>query len=138
MYIMRKMNWEKKAATDAERAALLADGYRDVTPPALHEDASVETESSVKPGKVPAGRNQDKAQVPIKKLKAADTRQKKTMAASGLSAQSAAETEKSEVSETTEVSESIQKESVSGAAAHETQQSAEAVGSTQDQSPGTS
>ena len=29
MYIMRKMNREKKAATEAERAALLADGYRE-------------------------------------------------------------------------------------------------------------
>lgn len=137
MYIMRKMNREKKAATDAERAALLADGYRDVTPPALHEDASVETEASVKPGKVPAGRNQDKAHDPIKKSKAADTRQK-NVAAAGLSVQGTVETQKSEGPKTTEVSESTQKESVSGAAVHETQQSVEAVGSIQDQPPVTS
>lgn len=123
MYMMRKMNREKKAATDAERAALLADGYRDVTPPALHENAPAGTVAPVNPGKVPAGEDQD----PIKKLKAADTRQKKTVSAAGPPDQGMAETEKSKILENTGSSESTQKESVE-----------EAAGPVQEQPPATS
>lgn len=134
MYIMRKMNREKKAATDAERVALLADGYRDVTPSALHEDAPAEKEAPVKTGKVPVGKNQDKARDSIKKSKPADTGQKKPVAAADSSVQGTVETENSRAPETTEVSEYTQKETVEGATVPKTQQSVESVGSAQEQS----
>ncbi len=86
MYIMRKMNREKKAATEAERAALLADGYRDMTPPVRHEGLSAGREYPVlwdteKKEKKPAA----------KKMKTADTKQKETAKASGSDGQKRAE-----------------------------------------------
>lgn len=134
MYIMRKMNREKKAATDAGRAALLADGYRDVTPPALHENTPAEAETPVKPGKVTAGKNQD----PIKKSKAADIRQKKTVPAAGSSDQGMVETEKTKILETIELSESTQKAGAEGAAVPEAPHSEMAAGSAQGQPPAAS
>lgn len=99
MYIMRKMNREKRAATDAERAALLADGYRDVTPPALYEDAPIEKEAPVimrepvKKEKLPAGKNPDKVRDPIKKAKTADTKQKRSVEADRAAGQESVEAE---------------------------------------------
>ncbi len=85
MYIMRKMNREKKAATEAERAALLADGYRDMTP-VRHEGLSAGREYPIlrdteKKEKMPAA----------KKMKTADMKRKETAKASGSDGQEPAE-----------------------------------------------
>lgn len=50
MYIMKNMNREKKAATEAERDALLLEGYIDVTPankqePTTETDKNTETDA---------------------------------------------------------------------------------------------
>jgi hypothetical protein len=110
MYIMRKMNREKKAATEAERAVLLADGYRDMTPPARHEGLSDGREDPVlrhteKNEKMPAN----------KKAKAADTKQKKPAKASGSDGQ-----------EPAEAAYPVQKETAGETAAPEVQPSAAA------------
>ena len=48
MYIMKKMNREKKAATEEERNALLLAGYVDVTPAKKEEsETSKEAETPV-------------------------------------------------------------------------------------------
>lgn len=139
MYIMRKMNQEKKAATDAERAALLAAGYMDVTPAALHEDMSAEKEDPVirKPVKkeiVPAGKNLDKARDSIKKTKTADTKQKKSVEAVGPADQRPVETEDSKEPESAEAEDSMLKETIEATVTPGEQQSVGAAGSAQEQS----
>lgn len=104
MYIMRKMNREKKAATEAERAALLADGYRDMTP-ARHEGLSAGREDPVlrdpeKKEKMPAA----------KKMKPADTKRKETAKAS-----------KSDGQKRAEAADPVQKEATGEPAAPEVQ-----------------
>lgn len=96
MYIMRKMNREKKAATETERAALLADGYRDMTPPPLHGDLPAGKGDPVlrepeKKEKMPVGKKPDKTRSPVKKVKAADTKQEESAKASGSDRQEAVE-----------------------------------------------
>lgn len=126
MYIMRKMNREKKAATDAGRAALLADGYRDVTPQALHEDTPDKKEDAVmqkteKKGKVPAGKNPDKAR-DSKKAQTAGTADYRPLE------------KDSRVMESTEAADSMQQGNPDAAAVPETQQSEGAAVSAQEQS----
>lgn len=76
MYIMRKMNREKKASTDAERASLLADGYKDITPDTQHENVPVKKENPVirepvKKVKESAGKSAVIIREPVKKTKEA-------------------------------------------------------------------
>lgn len=100
MYIMRKMNREKKAATEAERAALLADGYRDMALPVRHEGLSAVKEDPEKKEKMPVN----------KKAKTADTKQKKTAKTSGSDGQEPAET-----------ADPVQEETTGETAVHEVQ-----------------
>ena len=136
MYIMRKMNREKKAATDSERAALLADGYRDVILPASHEDMSAEKEDPVvmrepvKKEKLPAGKNPDKAQDPIKKAKTADTKQKKSVEAGRAADQEPVEAEGSTEPESADP---MQKETVKTEPAPGAQQPVGETGPAQEQ-----
>lgn len=125
MYIMRKMNREKKAATDAGRAALLADGYRDVTPAVLRENVpSGKGDPAIQE---PAKKEKVSAEkTPAKKEKAADTKQKKP------AGQGAAEKENPRIPEAGETTESMQKETIE-AAVQETKQSAEADSPAQEQ-----
>lgn len=125
MYVMRKMNREKKAATDAARAALLADGYRDVTPAVLRENVSSgkgdpAVQEPAEKEKVSAGKK------PVKKEKEADTKQNKP------AGQEAAEKESSRMPEAAETTESMQKETIV-AAVQETKQPAEAASPAQEQ-----
>lgn len=130
MYIMRKMNREKKAATEAERAALLADGYRDMTPPARHEGLSAGREDPVlrdteKKEKMPAGKKPDKTRSPVKKVKSVDARQEEPAEVSGSDGQDPVEKENSIVPDSAEAADPVQKENIREAAAPEAQLSVE-------------
>ncbi|MDE5698160.1 MAG: hypothetical protein K2I96_12250 [Lachnospiraceae bacterium] len=141
MYIMRKMNREKKAATEAERAALLADGYRDMTPPPLHGDLPAGEGDPVlrepeKKEKKPVGKNPDKTRSPVKKVKAADTKQEEPAKVSGSDRQEPVEKEGSIVPDSAEAADPVQKENIREAAAPEAQLSAETDGPVQEQPAG--
>lgn len=105
MYIMRKLNREKKALTDAQRAALLAEGYQDITPVQQEDLSSIKEDSvvnkPVKKEKAPGRKTTDKIHESVKKEK--------------------------DVTETEEVKETIEKDMT----APEAQQSTEMVDSAQ-------
>ncbi|HBV83918.1 MAG TPA: hypothetical protein DEB74_14255 [Lachnospiraceae bacterium] len=105
MYIMRKLNREKKALTDVQRAALLAEGYQDITPVQQEDLSSIKEDSAVskpvKKEKTPGRKITDKVHESVKKAK--------------------------DVTETEEVKENIEKD----IAVPKTQQSIEVVDSAQ-------